>query len=296
MLNLRKNLLATAAGVVLAAGVSTIASAQAPQFTFNPDLATPSLGAGQFNANFLSLSADDLINFSCATQQCSFTETGIAQGQTFQDASSNTVHGTGLGATYGLDIAFSATGTWTGISGGVNTYNVTLTNWSLYADPGDNSTLTGGNAATSTAPQIQANTDTLFGIATGTLQNGAGSQSSNGFAFNLLSSFNQCAAAGQALDQPLNATNYSGTATSTCSANQQPFFVAPSPFFNVAFDSWAADPGTFALNGGGDLVVAINGQQGVFDFVVPEPATMTLFGSALLGLGAALRRRRGKKV
>ena len=64
------------------------------------------------------------------------------------------------------------------------------------------------------------------------------------------------------------------------------FFVLPSPFYQLSFQSGQLNNftigGTQTINGSLDIV---------FTNPIPEPATLTLVGLSLLGLAAARKRK-----
>lgn len=80
--------------------------------------------------------------------------------------------------------------------------------------------------------------------------------------------------------------DFASTTTFNLTNAGSAFFVAPSPFFNLSFQSGQQNnfqvSGTQIINGSLDVV---------FDNPVPEPASLGLLGLGLLGLGLSRRRQ-----
>jgi PEP-CTERM motif len=298
----RRHFIAGLTGVALAAVVSSTALASNPPnppFTLNPDGAsTPLSSQGAFTANIMQLSGNDLLTFAGAPFTAnSFTSSFVAQATVFENANGIPIAGNGgLGSTYNIFIEASVEGTPTGCTSTQCGWDVTVANWTMVGDVGTGDSMSTG-ALPSTNPAITG-TDTLVPLATGSLVTGTAtySISTNQFSINLDSSIITCTAAGQALLEAVNGIT-------TCDANEvgpTQFFESPLPFFNIAFDAWTATQPTseYPTNCGPTTctIVLLIGQPGVFNFVtVPEPASLLVFGSGLLGFGFVGLRRRKKE-
>jgi PEP-CTERM motif len=127
---------------------------------------------------------------------------------------------------------------------------------------------------------------------------GAGLLSTPGaasFAFKLLQTDSNATDVGLSFKQGATTTNFGNfnLTPNVCSVTGCPALTASvDQFFALS----AADKAL--VNGGGELILTINGQTGwdlqidSFGFQVPEPTSLALVGLAMLGAGVASRRRK----
>lgn len=271
MLTLRHSALASVATMAFLAALSPKAEAALLPFTFNPAYLGYAPGGTAVQGDEITLSSSSLVTQNSTGQ----VEHGYAQvsdiklnGSSVGSLSDGIITYTTPPASnplnfYGLYIVYDATTNLLNFAseGPLQTFT-----FSLYADQGANDTFTPANAGAGTSPSVSSlDTDPL--LATGSLAPGFGSfagfNTNGGPVFDLTTTFNLTAAG-------------------------MLYFTAPVPFYSLEFTTATGSaPGNATISGKYAAISTTLDSS----FQVPEPSSMLLLGSALLGFGLLFRHR-----
>jgi hypothetical protein len=280
-----------ALGAVVFGGLFGSAMAAPVNFTWSPAAVGLTTTPGTTNiVNANNYNVADFASVTINPTTGAFTETGDLNILNFLNGGS-TVPSIGLGGAvgaisgYSLYIKFTAAGsqgpiptvTGTSTNGAFSSLNYTLIGTPNGSPPVNFAVSNGAVAITDPGPDLV--------LAHGSLIPGHGfitlTKTNNGFSpsANVDLTFVECGAAVDAV---------------CTTGNESAFFVSPLSGLSLQTGNFGATDTVATLVAGNPTFLNIDGGGGNLTFVssVPEPASLAIIGSGLMGLAAALRRRR----
>ncbi|MCC6719444.1 MAG: flocculation-associated PEP-CTERM protein PepA [Acetobacteraceae bacterium] len=262
MLHLAISAATRLAGAALLSATMATAAVALPVFTWNPSAA--GLTGSTFVGDNLIVSDFTTVVFTPSGGGATFTDEGILAVSGFQLGATPLV-GTGLNSTFGLYFGFNATGTQNTPGFGATTVGVFDTlDFTLY---GYNVT---GPVSYTPLNVTPGGVVAPIALATGSLiSGGVGATTIPGVAV---------------------VPNANTLVTFTPTAAGAAFFEDPVPFYNAAFSAFTNNPSQVTFTPDGFVITQGGGSVNFLNNPVPEPASMMLFGMALVGLSMVRRR------
>lgn len=262
--SMRKAIIAAAVGATLSAG----SAFAAPVFTVDTaGLGLTGAAAKTFDADFISGFSSELLHLDNTAGTASGS--GWVQFTSFKNGAAAVLPGTSrLGVDYQLYLTFSLSDVLvSGVAGAPGAvYALNSLTFDVWADTGVDTSFTEAKVD---------GTEATVSVGTADIKLGSGSLITGTAGFNALGGVFQNAIASFAL-----------------TAAGSSFFIAPVPFYSVAFDEFNNTTQGLAFSADGKLAAITNASGGVDFNKVPEPATASLIGMGLLGLGAMSRKRK----
>jgi hypothetical protein len=247
-------------------------------FTWDPSsIAGTPATATQFTADTINYT--DYANATINNATGAFSESGVLDVTTFTNKGVPTAGPQLQG--YGIYFTYSASGTGSFDSSGNYTGSISSATFNMYIDPNNKDTISNSGSVGPHTLTDGGATDVL--LATGGLTNGPNPNQVT------IKSGIPNASANTSFDALVASFFVDPTAADYLLLNivQSSTFTNSVPTENVAACDIGGGPGS-------GTCVDIHGGDGDATFAVPEPATLSIFGAALVGLGFAKRRKNQK--